>query len=116
MRVEPKITVTASSPVTEEKPVTFPMLPKTGERSKKVGKTRGSTRQGDYDFRFKNARATRGPWLEENARRFVPGSLSLFFFLTIPGFVGFAKIVLPPLGCRTPKRRRMGDPGLREHG
>lgn len=84
-------------------PPAFPTPPRVSEKSKKVAKAKPEPRVSAYESApAKKPDSLAAPaWKKTKAGLF--WVLFALFFLTIPGFVGFAKGVLPRLGVELPK-------------
>ncbi len=107
---EPKPIVVEPPPVPPVQPPAFPMLPKVNDKSKKGIKAKPEPKRYTSDATSKTPEQIAAPgWRKARGGMF--WVLFALFFLTIPGFVGFAKAVLPRAGIEIPKGEGWVIPG-----
>jgi uncharacterized integral membrane protein len=98
----PKAPVIPPPKVEPYDPLPFPMLPKSRDVSKKAAlpNLRDKASLKDHDSKTPEQLAAPG-WKKVKGGLF--WVLLALFFLAIPGFIGFAKVVLPRAGIELPK-------------
>jgi hypothetical protein len=106
-RISSRSTPPSPAAPAQAEPQTFPMMRNDGDKSKKGGRTKRATTNG---LESKSPdQLVAGAW--KKARGGLFWVLFALFFLALPGFVGFAKTLLPRLGVELPRGEGWSIPG-----
>src|SRR5579872_174602 len=108
--IPPKPVVPAPKPVEPLEPPAFPMMARTRDLPKKEAKPKLREKSPTRDTLSKTADQLAAPgW--KKARGGLFWVLFALFFFALPGFVGFAKVVLPRAGIELPTGEGWSVPG-----